>query len=88
MFSTGFNSGALAGSGMRVMLCGTTSFLRLMPARLIHQDKGMRPGRDRLRDLVQVQGHALGRAAGQNQARAFAVQPDRSLRRCRPRLSL
>jgi hypothetical protein len=33
----------------------------------------MRSGRDRLRDLVQVQGHALGRAAGQNQASTFAV---------------
>ena len=48
-------------------------FLGLMPARLIHQDKGMRPGCDRLRNLLQVQGHALGRAAGQNQARAFAL---------------
>src|SRR5829696_1700964 len=27
MFSTGFNSGALAGSGRRVMLAGTTRFL-------------------------------------------------------------
>ncbi len=33
----------------------------------------MRLGRDGLRDLVQVQGHALGRAAGQDQPRSFAV---------------
>ena len=44
-----------------------------MPARLVHEDEGMGARRDRLRDLVQVQGHALGRAAGQNQASAFAV---------------
>ena len=44
-----------------------------MPARLVHQDKGMRARCDRLRDFVQVQGHALGGAAGQNQARAFAL---------------
>src|SRR3954468_5521607 len=78
MFSTGFNSGALEGSGTRVMLAGTTSFLDhkflgLMPARLVHQDEGMRPGCNRLRNLLQVQGHALGRAAGQNQARALAL---------------
>src|SRR3954469_17474623 len=52
---------------------GDHKFLGLMPARLIHQDKGMRPGCDRLRNLLQVQGHALRRAAGQNQARAFAL---------------
>jgi hypothetical protein len=44
-----------------------------MPARLVNEDEGMRARRDRLRDLGQVQGHALGRAAGQNQARAFAL---------------
>src|SRR5215213_6551615 len=47
--------------------------LRLMPARLVHQDEGMRPGCNRLRDLLQVQGHALRGAAGQNQARALAL---------------
>src|SRR4051812_23737323 len=47
--------------------------LGLMPARLVHQDEGMRARRDRLRDFVQVQGHALRGAAGQNQARAFAL---------------
>ena len=44
-----------------------------MPARLVNEDEGMRARRDRLRDFVQVQGHALGGAAGQNQARALAV---------------
>src|SRR3954466_5872075 len=52
---------------------GDHKSLRLMPARLVHQDKGMRPGCNRLGDLVQVQGHALGRAARQNQASALAV---------------
>ena len=32
----------------------------------------MLPGCDLGRDLVQVQGHALGRAAGQDERRAFA----------------
>ena len=49
-------------------------FLGLMPARLVHQDEGMGPGCNRLRDLGQVQIHALGGAAGQNQARALAVR--------------
>src|SRR4051794_1844711 len=44
-----------------------------MPTRLVRQDEGMRAGRNRLRDLLQVQGHALRGAAGQNQARAFAL---------------
>ena len=44
-----------------------------MPARLVHQDKGMRAGCNRLRDLLQVQRHPLGRAARQHQASALAV---------------
>src|SRR3954451_66514 len=44
-----------------------------MPTRLVRQDEGMRAGRNRLRNLLQVQGHALRGAAGQNQARALAV---------------
>src|SRR4051812_20272883 len=47
--------------------------LRLMPARLIHKDEGMRPGCDCLRDLLHVQIHAFGGAAGQNQASSFAL---------------
>src|SRR3954464_11022771 len=48
-------------------------FLRLMPACLVHKDEGMRPGCDCLRDLLQVQIHAFGGAAGQNQASSFAL---------------
>src|SRR3954451_21295029 len=44
-----------------------------MPARPVHQDEGMRARRDRLGDFVQVQGHALRGAAGENQARALAL---------------
>src|SRR5215213_4439115 len=47
--------------------------LRLMPARLVHQDEGMRPGCNRLRDLLQVHGHALGRAARQDKPCSFAL---------------
>ena len=58
-----------------------------MPARLVYQDEGMSPGLNRLRDLVQVQRHPLGRAARQHQASALAREPGRSRRRCRPTLS-
>src|SRR3954453_8500854 len=51
---------------------GDHKSLRLMPARLVHQDKGMRAGGNRLRNLLQVQGHALRGAAGENQAGALA----------------
>jgi len=44
-----------------------------MPARLIHQDEGMRAWGHGLRDLVQVQGHARGGAAGQDKPRSFAL---------------
>src|SRR3954464_7066421 len=47
--------------------------LGLMPARLVHEEEGMRPGCNRLRNLVQVQGHALRGAAGQNQAGSLAL---------------
>ncbi len=46
--------------------------LGLVPACLVHQDERMRAGGNRLRDLVQVQHHALGGAAGQNQPHSFA----------------
>ena len=44
-----------------------------MPARLVNEDEGMCAWGDGLRDFVQVQGHALRGAAGQNQARALAL---------------
>ena len=44
-----------------------------MPAGLVQENEGMRAGRNRLRGLVQMQGHALGGAAGQNQAGALAL---------------
>src|SRR3954452_22410648 len=43
-----------------------------MPSRLVKQDHGVGAGRDRLRDLGQVQAHALGRAAGQDETGALA----------------
>src|SRR3954464_5189581 len=47
--------------------------LGLMPACLVHEEEGMRPGCDCLRDLLHVQIHAFGGAAGQNQASSFAL---------------
>ena len=43
-----------------------------MPARLVQENDRMRIRRHPVRDLFQMQAHALGRAAGQNQAGAFA----------------
>src|SRR3954470_7064540 len=43
-----------------------------MPAGLVHQDEGVRAGCNRLRNLLQVQGHALRGAAGENQAGSLA----------------
>jgi hypothetical protein len=44
-----------------------------MPSRLVEQHHSMSPRRDRLRDLREMQAHALARAAGQDQARTLAV---------------
>jgi hypothetical protein len=44
-----------------------------MPASLVPKDEGMSLGRDGLRDLVQVQSHALGGAAGQDKPCSFAL---------------
>src|SRR4030095_2782727 len=52
---------------------GDHKALGLMPARLVHQDKGMRARRHRLRDLGQVQGHARGGAAGEDETHAFPL---------------
>src|SRR3954447_16558628 len=52
---------------------GDHKFLGLMPARLVNEEEGMRPGCDRLRNLLQVQGHARGRVARQLHASALAV---------------
>src|SRR3954447_13010268 len=46
-----------------------------MPARLVHQDERMRARRDRLRDLGEVQAHALRGAAGQGKPCSFALSP-------------
>ena len=73
MFSTGFNSGALDGQRHKRDVGRDHQPLRLMPARLVQQDEGMSAGRDRLRDLGQVQAHALGGAARQDQACALAL---------------
>src|SRR3954451_8136141 len=54
----------LAQSAASQILLATLTVLRLMPAGLVHEEEGMRPGCDRLRNLLQVQGHARSRAAG------------------------
>jgi hypothetical protein len=46
--------------------------LREMPARLVEQDDRVSARRDGLRDLGEVQGHGLARAAGQDQTGALA----------------
>ena len=47
--------------------------LRLMPPGLVEQDDGVSAGGNSLRDLGEMQAHALARAAGQHQASAFAM---------------
>jgi hypothetical protein len=44
-----------------------------VPAGLVEQEDGMSPGGDGLGDLDQMEAHALGGAAGQDQAGAFAL---------------
>src|SRR6476659_6234117 len=44
-----------------------------MPAGLVQENDSMRVRRDQPRNLLQMQAHALGRAAGQDQAGAFAL---------------
>jgi hypothetical protein len=46
---------------------------RDMPAGAIQENSRMRARRNGLRDLLQMQFHALGRAAGQDQAGSFAL---------------
>jgi hypothetical protein len=46
--------------------------LRLMPTRLVEQDDRVSAGRDGLRNLVEVQAHRLGGAAGKDQTGALA----------------
>ena len=73
------SSGAFAGSGTRVMLIGITSRFAWLPARLVEQDDSVSAGRDRLRDLNEVQGHGLTGAAGQDQTGSLSFsRADRS----------
>ena len=46
---------------------------RDMPASAIQENSRMRARRNGLRDLLQMQFHALGRAAGQDKPRSFAL---------------
>ena len=72
-FSTGLSSGERAGSGSRVMLSGTASFVVDVPAGLIEQQHGVGAGGDGRGDLFEVQGHRLGVAAGHDEAGALAL---------------
>ena len=68
MFSCGFSSGHLAGNGIRVMLGGTMSLPRQMPAGLIDEQRGVRSRRDLGGDFGEVEVHRLGVAAGMTRA--------------------
>src|SRR4051812_37800604 len=72
-FSTGFNSGHFGGSGMSVIVAGTTRRLDKMPSGLIEQEHGVFAGSDLGRDLGQVQVHRLGIAARQDERCALPV---------------
>src|SRR4051794_22284924 len=73
MFSTGFNSGARAGSSTSVRLSGTTrSLVPCHPARSISMTP-LGSGSHGLRDFRQVQAHGLRVASGQDQGCALAL---------------
>ena len=55
-----------------------------VPAGLIHEQHGVGAGRDRERDLGEVEVHRLGVAERQDQAGCLALRSGRSRRRCRP----
>ena len=71
-FSTGFNSGHLAGSATMLMLSGTSSFGHV-PSGLVHQHQGMRARRDGERDLGKMQRHRFCVAEGQDQPGTLAL---------------
>ena len=73
MFSCGFSSGHLAGSGMRVMLEGTFKPARKMPSGLINEDGGVCVRRNLRGDLGEMQVHRLGVATRHDERRAFAL---------------
>src|SRR3954453_39361 len=74
MFSTGFNSGARAGSSTSVRLSGTTrSLARRHPARSISMTPWAPGATAGLCDFRQGQAHGLRVASGQHQGRALAL---------------
>jgi len=72
IFSTGFNSGDFAGRGISVMLLGTASLPRHVPAGLVEQQNGVGAGRDGAGDLGQMERHGGRRTARQHQGGALA----------------
>ncbi len=54
MFSTGFRSGARAGSRMMVRFFGTLSLAGAVPSGAVHQDDAMGLGGDVAADLVEM----------------------------------
>jgi hypothetical protein len=68
VFSTGFSSGDFAGSGRSVTLLGNWQLGRGVPTGLIEQHDGVRAGCHGLRYLLDVQGHGVRVAAGQDEA--------------------
>src|SRR3954449_5819403 len=73
MFSTGFNSGARAGSSTSVRLSGTTRCLaRCHPARSISRTPWA-PGATACATSARWQAHGLRVASGQHQGRALTL---------------
>jgi len=71
MFSTGFKSGDFDGNGRSVMLWDG-KLLRDMPPGLIEDEDGVRARRDRQRNFLEMEGHGLAVAKGQNEPGAFS----------------
>ena len=73
MFSTGFSSGAIAGSGTTVTLAGTFSLHETCQPVWSSSSRALAARRHGLRDFGQIQRHGLGRAARQHQVGGFAL---------------
>src|ERR1700731_2147451 len=61
--------------------------LRDMPSRLIKKKDGVRAGRDRKRDFLQMKGHGFTVAGGVVRARRLFLRPGRWRRKYRPNSS-
>lgn len=71
-FSTGLSSGDFGGSGRIVDVLWYDEIAGHVPARLIHDDNGMRVFVDMTGDFGQMSGHGVSVAPGHDQSRRLS----------------